>query len=152
MRRNSTVEEVLPEPDPQRQALAEVVAVLAPLRELRKHAAERRCREAHRRGDQLLEILAQAESACDEDLRSQRHERRTMGLQCEGKLISIADVQRWQNREQVLLKRHAALCVQAQEARQDLQVQRLQNEKLEAELRACQHALEKLSCLRESLG
>lgn len=152
MRRNAAMEEALPEPDPQREALAEVVAVLAPLRELRKLAAERRCREAHHRADHLLKVLAQAESACDEDLRSQRHERRTMALQCEGKLMGIADVQQWQRREQLLLERQAALCVQVQEARQDLQVQRLQNEKLEVELRARQHALEKLACLREILG
>jgi DNA repair exonuclease SbcCD ATPase subunit len=152
MRRNPAVEEALPEPDPQRQALVEVMAVLAPLRELRKHAAERRCREAHHRADHLLKVLAQAESACDEDLLSQRHERRTMVLQCEGKLMSIGDVQQWRRREQLLLEQQAAFCVQVQEARKDLQLQRLQNEDLEAELRACQHALEKLACLREILG
>jgi transcriptional regulator of met regulon len=152
MRRNTAVEEASPEPNSQRLALAEVVTVLAPLRERRKLTAERHCRDAHLRVGQLVKAVAQAEAACDEDLREQRRERRTMVLDCEGTLMSIAEVQQWQRRERLLLERQAALCVQLQVARQDLQAQRLQLQELGVELRACQRALEKLTCLREILG
>jgi hypothetical protein len=152
MRRRPAVEEAAPDADPQRDALVEVVTLLTPLRELRKHSLERRCREAQREVEQTQAAMEQAENNRVEDLRQQKEERKVLASQCEGQVMSLNDIQQWHQREQYLMDRQAELRLHVQRLNLDLDAKHVQVSESQAQLRASQRALEKLACLRETLA
>lgn len=152
MRRRAAVEEAAPDIDPQRDALVEVVTLLTPLRELRKHSLERRCREAQQHVEQMQAAVEQAEKHCAEDLLQQKQERKALALQCEGQVMSLSAIQQWHQQEQQLMDRQTELRVYAQRLNLDLDAQHVRVSEAQAELRASQRALEKLACLRETLA
>lgn len=152
MRRRPAVEEAAPDADPQRDALVEVVTLLTPLRELRKHSLERRCREAQRQVEQTQAAMEQAENDRAEDLRQQKEERKTLASQCEGQVMSLNDIQQWHQREQFLMDRQTELRIHVQRLNLDLEARHVQVSETQAQLRASQRALEKLACLRETLA
>jgi hypothetical protein len=152
MRRRPAVEEAAPDPDPQRDALVEVVTLLTPLRELRKHSLERRCREARQQAEQMQAAVEQANKDCAEDLRQQKHARKALALQCEGQVMSLNGIQHWQQQEQHLMDRQTELRVYAQRLNLELDAQHVRVSEAQAQLRASQRALEKLACLRENLA
>lgn len=152
MRRRPAVEEAAPDADPQRDALVEVVTLLTPLRELRKHSMERRCREALRQVEQMQAAVEQAEKDCIEDMRQQKETRTALALQCEGQVMSLNGIQQWHQREQHLMDRQTELRLYAQRLNLDLDAQHVRVSEAQAELRASQRALEKLACLRETLA
>lgn len=152
MRRRPAVEEAAPETDPQRDALVEVVTLLTPLRELRKHSLERRCREAQQQVEQMQAAVEQAHRHCVEDLRLQKEERKALALQCEGQVMSLNGIQHWHQQEQQLMDRQTELRVYAQRLTLDLDAQQVRVSEAQAQLRASQRALEKLACLRETLA
>ncbi len=152
MRRRPAVEEAAPDADPQRDALVEVVTLLTPLRELRKHSLERRCREAQRQVEQTQAAMEQAENDRAEDLRQQKEERKTLASQCEGQVMSLNDIQQWHQREQFLMDRQTELRIHVQRLNLDLDARHVQVSETQAQLRASQRALEKLACLRETLA
>lgn len=147
-----TVEEAAPDPDPQRDALVEVVALLTPLRERRKNSLERRCREEQEQISRMQAAIELAEQECVEDLRQQRQERKALALQCEGQVMSINGIQQWQQQEQQLMDRQTELRLHTQRLNLELENQQLRAREVQTELRASQRALEKLACLRETLA
>ncbi|KFE48530.1 hypothetical protein SAMN05216596_10291 [Pseudomonas congelans] len=152
MRRRVAVEEAAPDPDPQRDALVEVVALLTPLRERRKNSLERRCREEQEQISRMQAAIELAEQECVEDLRQQRQERKALALQCEGQVMSINGIQQWQQQEQQLMDRQTELRLHTQRLNLELENQQLRAREVQTELRASQRALEKLACLRETLA
>ena len=152
MRRRVAVEEAAPDPDPQRDALVEVVALLTPLRERRKNSLERRCREEQEQISRMQAAIELAEQECVEDLRQQKQERKALALQCEGQVMSINGIQQWQQQEQQLMDRQTELRLHTQRLNLELENQQLRAREVQTELRASQRALEKLACLRETLA
>ncbi|MCD5991678.1 hypothetical protein K3169_21615 [Pseudomonas phytophila] len=152
MRRRPAVEEAAPDADPQRDALVEVVTLLSPLRELRKHSLERRCREARQEAEQMQAAIEQADKDCAEDLRQQKQARKALALQCEGQVMSLNAIQHWHQQEQQLMDRQTELRVHVQRLNLELDAQHVRVSEAEAQLRASQRALEKLACLRETLA
>lgn len=152
MRRRVAVEEAAPDPDPQRDALVEVVALLTPLRERRKNSLERRCREEQEQISRMQAAIELAEQECVEDLRQQRQERKALALQCEGQVMSINGIQQWQQQEQQLMDRQTELRLHTQRLNLELENHQLRAREVQTELRASQRALEKLACLRETLA
>ncbi|PBQ00742.1 hypothetical protein [Pseudomonas congelans] len=146
------VEEAAPDPDPQRDALVEVVALLTPLRERRKNSLERRCREEQEQISRMQAAIELAEQECVEDLRQQKQERKALALQCEGQVMSINGIQQWQQQEQQLMDRQTELRLHTQRLNLELENQQLRATEVQTELRASQRALEKLACLRETLA
>lgn len=152
MRRRPAVEEAAPDADPQRDALVEVVTLLTPLRELRKHSLERRCREAQRQVEQTQAAVDEAEKDRAEDLRQQKEERKTLASQCEGQVMTLNDIQHWHQREKYLMDRQTELRTHVQRLNLDLEARHAQVSETQTQLRASQRALEKLACLRETLA
>ncbi|MET0612406.1 MAG: hypothetical protein ABWZ39_14200 [Pseudomonas caspiana] len=152
MRRRPAVEEAAPDADPQRDALVEVVTLITPLRELRKHSLERRVREARQQAEQMQAAIEQADQDCAEDLRQQKQARKALALQCEGQVMSLNAIQQWHQQEQQLMDRQTELRVYAQRLNLELDAQHLRVSEAQAQLRASQRALEKLACLRETLA
>ena len=152
MRRRPAVEEATPDADPQRDALVEVVTLITPLRELRKHSLERRVREARQQAEQMQAAIEQADQDCAEDLRQQKQARKALALQCEGQVMSLNAIQQWHQQEQQLMDRQTELRVYAQRLNLELDAQHVRVSEAQAQLRASQRALEKLACLRETLA
>lgn len=152
MRRRPAVEEAAPDADPQRDALVEVVTLITPLRELRKHSLERRVREARQQAEQMQAAIEQADQDCAEDLRQQKQARKALALQCEGQVMSLNAIQQWHQQEQQLMDRQTELRVYAQRLNLELDAQHMRVSEAQAQLRASQRALEKLACLRETLA
>ncbi|QQQ52114.1 hypothetical protein JJQ97_07800 [Pseudomonas syringae] len=152
MRRRVAVEEAAPDPDPQRDALVEVVALLTPLRERRKNSLERRCREEQEQVSRMQAAIERAEQECVEDLLQQKQERKALALQCEGQVMSINGIQQWQQQEQQLMDRQTELRLHTQRLNLELENQQVRAHEVQTELRASQRALEKLACLRETLA
>lgn len=152
MRRRATVEETPVDVDHEAQALADVVTLLKPLRELRKHAAQRHQRQAQQVAEAMQASLAQAQLACAEDLDLQKLQRRALAAQCEGQVMSLNGIQQWHQEEQRLMDRQAQLRSHVQRLQLDLEAQRQRVAQAQLQVRASQRALEKLACLSETLG
>lgn len=140
------------EVDPQRLALEQAIALLKPLRQHRQASAERRQRQMQQTLASSRTRLEETEQRLGSERQAQVARRGALAEQNLARSMSLDEVERWHNQERAMLDRLAYIRQDIHQQGVAIEQQQQQLQDTQAEAKAAQRAVEKLSCLAEALA
>ncbi|SEQ63906.1 MULTISPECIES: type III secretion protein [Pseudomonas] len=137
--------------DPQRAALEEVIRILAPLRQHRQAKAERLRLQAERDLQNSRDHLSELRSSFTAEQVQQREQRHALSVEHLNQRHTLNEVDRWHEQERSMLDHLSRLRQGIQLQIQAVEQQQETLEHAQDEARNAQRAVEKLSCLTETM-
>lgn len=139
------------EVDPQRVALEQAIALLKPLRQHRQASAERRQRQMQQALASSRLRLQETHERLGSERQAQVARRQALAGQHLTRSMSLDEVERWHNQERAMLDRLAYMRQDIHQQGVSIEQQQQQLQDVQAEAKAAQRAVEKLSCLAEAI-
>lgn len=140
------------EADPQRMALEQAIQVLKPLRQHRQASAERQQRQMQLTLASSRERLAETRERLGSERQAQLARREALAQQHVDRCMTLDEVELWHNQERAMLDRLAHMRQDIHQQGMVIEQQQQQLQVMQAQAKAAQRAVEKLSCLAEAIN
>ncbi|ANF89272.1 Type III secretion protein HrpO (plasmid) [Pseudomonas antarctica] len=139
------------EVDLDRAALEHAICVLTPLRLHRQASAERARRQIEQELHQLQEQLLISTASLNQERDNQKLRRQQLSDTHLERTMELNDIERWHEKERRMLDHLAHIRQSVSQLRGRIEEQEYQLQQAQQAVKAHQRAVEKLSCMSESL-